>query len=47
LLFAALAIFTTAEHWKWTVIAVRLAVPPILVEHSIRFEGSTNTVRPK
>ena len=26
LLFAALAIFTTAEHWKWTVMAVRLAV---------------------
>ena len=25
-LFAALAIFTTAEHWKWTVMAVRLSV---------------------
>ena len=26
LLFAALAIFTTLEHWNWTVMAVRLAV---------------------
>jgi len=26
LLFATLVIFTAAEHWKWTVMAVRLAV---------------------
>jgi hypothetical protein len=26
LLFAALAVFTSAAHWKWTVMAVRLAV---------------------
>ena len=26
LLFAALATFTSVEHWKWTVMAVRLAV---------------------
>ena len=26
LLFAALVVFTAAQHWKWTVMAVRLAV---------------------
>lgn len=38
LLFAALATFTSVEHWKWTVMAVRLAVDAgLLASYSFRW----------